>query len=64
MAKYSNQLIWRHNSCFGHAAMMKAQCREIMRSPTATPESMRIAGEIRRLAYQLSESLKTRKEPT
>lgn len=52
--------IWRHNSFSGHAAMMKAQCENIVTADTTNVTAKKIAREIYRLAGELQLALKER----
>lgn len=54
--------IWRHNSFFGYAAMMRAQCQSIIDAPTTTYEAKKAAQRILNLTHDLAEALKTRHE--
>lgn len=56
------QLIWRHNSFLGHAAMIQKTSETILQSLTATDEAKALADQINALSYKLSRALKTRKE--
>ena len=59
-ATHKQRAFWRHNSFSGSAAMMRQQCREIIKSNTTTAESKNIAEQIETLTLELTESLKTR----
>lgn len=59
MSKRSREL-WKHNSFFGHARMMEAQCQVIIDAESTDPSTKLIAREIRRLARELSLALKNR----
>lgn len=54
--------IWRHNSFFGFAAMMRSQCQSIIDAPTTTYEAKKAAQRIFNLSLDLTEALKTRHE--
>lgn len=60
---HRKQRVWRHNSYMGHATMMLAHTHSIIESDTATADAKNIALQIRALAYQLREALRTRKDP-
>lgn len=51
---------YAHNSFFGHVGMMKANCRSIGLSSSATPEAKILATEIYDLAIRLGVALKVR----
>lgn len=55
-----SQKLWRHNSFFGHAAMMQAQAKAIIDFETTTQTTKIIAKEILRLARELELALKER----
>lgn len=57
---YRRRVIWHHNSFYGHAGMMRAQCYSIMRARTTTPKTKEIAAQIQKLALELGDSLDTR----
>ena len=52
----------QHNGFLGSAAMMRAQCRAILNSKTATDEAKQIAVRIENDAEMLREALRIRKD--
>lgn len=58
----TRQQVWRHNSFLGHARMMEMQCINICSSKTATDEAKKIAAKIGKLATELGEALRTRRD--
>lgn len=61
-AWHARQSRWKHNSYFGHAAMMEANARAILASTTATDEAKIIAARIKVDAVLLRYELRKRKE--
>lgn len=57
------QRVWRHNAFSGHAAMMRAQARNIGESDSTTQAAKNLAQQIGVLAEQLAVALKTRIDP-
>ena len=51
------KMIYRHNGLFGSAGMIRAQCRAILTSCTATDETKELASKIDVLAQELQQSL-------
>jgi hypothetical protein len=54
--------VWKHNSFFGHARMMEAQCEGILRAHSVTDETREIAFRILCDAKALTKSLKQRRD--
>lgn len=52
--------VWRHNSFFGHARMMLAQCESIIHSPTTSPDTKATAQRISSEVHVLIKNLKVR----
>jgi hypothetical protein len=52
--------VWKHNSYFGHARMMQAQCENIIHSPTTTEAAKETARRIQMLTVLLTQNLKER----
>ena len=53
-------IIWKHNSFFGHVAMMKQQTNTIMNSPTVSAKVQLLAYKINGLVKELGLELKNR----
>jgi hypothetical protein len=52
--------IWRHNSFFGFARMMHAQCETLIKAESTTPEAKATALRIKNEVHVLIRQLKTR----
>ena len=59
-ASFARNEVWKHNSFYGHTAMMKMNCNSIIEAKTTTEESKQLAQQIHILATKLGISLKER----
>lgn len=59
---HKRQLIWKHNSFFGHVAMSTRQMITIQQASTTTPHSKQLAAQIQLLLSDLSLALKERND--